>query len=269
MVGFLLVDQPRSGVENMAIDQAMVERAAREQIVLARLYAWSEPTLSLGYFQRVSDRKEQPTTRGMALVRRSTGGGAIVHHFDWTYSIAAPTAALNQPSKSIGASTGLYDLVHHQVVEMLKEFNLHARLCEETAPTCGDCSFLCFKRRARGDVLIDSEFADSETPQHGKLRDGFKVLGSAQRRVAGGLLQHGSLLLSTSQHAPSLPGLFELSRGTASANMLSSRFHRAISTVVTEFAGATEVVLAIDELVPEYDGSPGLFGNQAWTHRLP
>lgn len=221
MDGYALIDQPRSGAENMALDQQLLETAARSQSVWLRVYRWSEPTLSLGYFQPYAQRLDHQPSSSIPVVRRATGGGAIVHHYDWTYCVAVPQDWLSRSgqgrgsSASIGASTNaasaigasaigasqpLYDLLHDAVVQWLNEIGFAVRKwsvdCELARPpltAAQRAAFLCFERRSCGDVV----WADR------------KVMGSAQRRLSGAILQHGSLLLSRSPHAPSLPGLSE------------------------------------------------------------
>jgi|688.fasta_scaffold00010_119 lipoate-protein ligase A len=194
--GLFLADEPRTGVDNMAIDQAMLEQTAIDGITRIRFYHWSEPTVSLGYFQRYGDLGSCPSLQGLAVVRRPTGGGAIVHHHDWTYSISL-AGDRSISGKTIGAAEGLYNCVHEVVVRWLQEFGLNAQQwaskvqCDQRPASC---SFLCFERRQSGDVVVD----------------GHKVLGSAQRRLGTAVLQHGSLLLARSPHAPSLIGLHEL-----------------------------------------------------------
>ncbi|MEZ6075112.1 MAG: hypothetical protein R3C56_05395 [Pirellulaceae bacterium] len=77
MDGYALNDIPRSGVENMALDQRLLEVAAAEQCVLLRVYRWSEPTLSLGYFQPYVQRLTHSHSSDLPVVRRATGGGAL------------------------------------------------------------------------------------------------------------------------------------------------------------------------------------------------
>ena len=78
----------------MAVDEVLLDAAAvREQLSL-RFYGWSEPTLSLGYFQRVADRKQHIASRECPLVRRLSGGGAILHDDELTYSFATPATFL-------------------------------------------------------------------------------------------------------------------------------------------------------------------------------
>ena len=86
----LLIDAPERGVWNMAIDEALLESAADEScdLVTLRFYRWSEPTLSLGYFQSYEDRNSHEASRSLPVVRRSSGGGALVHDHEWTYSLA-------------------------------------------------------------------------------------------------------------------------------------------------------------------------------------
>ena len=175
----------------MQTDHQMLCHAASNDRALLRVYQWSAPTLTLGYFQKSADRIQHGESSSLDCVRRATGGGAIVHHHDWTYSLALPPQLLDS---QLGAAQHVYDCIHDAVVEWLTNRNFAASKWSE--PTCRaqSCSFLCFERRSLGDVIVGES----------------KVMGSAQRRYKGALLQHGSLLLKQSQHAPSLLGLDEL-----------------------------------------------------------
>ena len=115
MDGYALNDGARSGVENMALDQHLLETAAEQQCVLLRVYRWSQPTLSLGYFQPYVQRLTHSASSELPVVRRATGGGAIVHHYDWTYCVAVPKNLASSLSgttaaraTSIGAAQPLY-----------------------------------------------------------------------------------------------------------------------------------------------------------------
>ena len=174
----------------MALDQALLETTDQRQAITLRFYRWSEPTLSLGYFQKSDDRDLHPPSAGCSMVRRSSGGGAILHDHELTYSICVPES--NRWSKK---SDRLYDLVHRQVIEILADHGIQASLVADSQQSSNENkSFLCFQRRTTGDVVV----GDS------------KICGSAQRRLRNALIQHGSLLLATSERAPELAGLAEL-----------------------------------------------------------
>jgi len=179
----------------MGMDQALLEATDQRQQITLRFYQWSEPTLSLGYFQKIADRETHAASLDCSIVRRSSGGGAIVHDHELTYSICVPES--NRWSKS---SDRLYDLVHDQVIQMLGEHGILAHSfgdgeTPEHNHSIDNQSFLCFQRRSPGDVVVD----------------GAKICGSAQRRLRNALIQHGSLILKSSSHAPELPGLADLS----------------------------------------------------------
>ncbi len=183
----LLRHDPSSGVWNMAVDEMLLERAEDEGNACLRFYRWSAPTLSLGYFQAYTDRHEHPPSLSCAAVRRLTGGGAILHDAELTYSIVLPGTHPLATHRD-----RLYQAIHGCLIEALNHLGVAARRCDAVDPhrTAGE-PFLCFQRRAPGDVLVGPN----------------KVCGSAQRRRNGAVLQHGSLLWATSSAAPELPGV--------------------------------------------------------------
>jgi lipoate-protein ligase A len=196
----------------MAIDQAILESDYPGPTL--RFYGWSAPTLSLGYFQKLVDRSLHAESRELTVVRRSTGGGAIVHHHELTYSLVMPSQSqkeLFELTSNMGAATGLYEAVHMSVIDALIEFGVKAKLYRDSlasdstsSPPEEDQAFLCFQRRSEWDVTVS----------------GYKVLGSAQRRVRGKILQHGSLLLQASNFAPQLPGVAEFGPTQTSPNKI-------------------------------------------------
>lgn len=284
MDGFALVDVPRTGAANMAIDQRMLEYAAGHGRPILRVYQWAEPTLTLGYFQKYASREEHAASRTLPVVRRSTGGGAIVHHHDWTYSVALPGQLLPSASgaggNALGPALSVYDWIHDAVVDWLGELGWAAHKWEEDCRVESDkapasCSFLCFQRRSPGDVIV----GDS------------KVLGSAQRRYKGAVLQHGSLLKSKSPYAPNLTGLLELTGDTVrmDANALRTGISRgAVATekasvswdsgdFLTRIASALETCLGrklrpVDSIenVPSMasDNYLGKYVENSWTRRV-
>ena len=197
--GLVILDPPRSGELNMAIDEALLSNATPAWPVVMRVYQWERPTLSIGHFQRIEDRELVPGLRDLPWVRRKTGGGAIVHDQELTYSVLIPSCD-NQPSK--GHNESLYRAVHNAIVENLRTLGWNAQLSESC--TCDPRKnenaepFLCFLRRSPVDLVVGD--------------DNNKILGSAQRRSRAGLLQHGSFLLRSSPAAVKLNGLLDLSK---------------------------------------------------------
>jgi len=195
----------------MSIDEAIsLAVASGEQQPTLRFYGWKKPTLSLGYFQKLDEsqrflasRQQSPVdNHAIEIVRRSTGGGAIIHDHEWTYSLSLPLAD-NGP----GPRETVYQSVHQIIRDTLARSSVMARPFHQFDQTVAgskeragglrtktDEAFLCFQRRTREDLICN----------------GYKILGSAQRRVRGGILQHGSLLLSVSRWADVLPGIREL-----------------------------------------------------------
>jgi lipoate-protein ligase A len=202
----LIIDPSGEGAWNMALDEALLESAQNEGVATLRFYMWREPTLSLGYFQPHAQRQQHAASAGCALVRRASGGGAILHDQELTYSIALPGT-----HRLAARAEKLYQAVHESLIETLAELGVKATLCEAASPSpCPlpkgegsasisthphlDKPFLCFQRHEPGDVLLA----------------GHKVAGSAQRRQRGAVLQHGSVLWARSKFAPELPGIADL-----------------------------------------------------------
>jgi lipoate-protein ligase A len=171
------------GATNMSADEALLESAARGVSSL-RFYTWTEPTLSLGYFQHASDREADANLARLAWVRRSTGGAAIVHHHELTYALALPSG------KEWSSAEHWICRFHHIVQRVLADRGVrsHAVVCGEEQKLG---PVVCFLHQTPGDLLIN----------------GSKVAGSAQRKMRGALLQHGSILLHRSEFAPHLAGI--------------------------------------------------------------
>ena len=194
MICRLIRHQPCLGVWNMAVDEALLHSAAmpadanqHQPVPVLRFYRWSEPTLTLGYFQKAADRQQHQSSLKCPMTRRSSGGGALIHDQEWTYSFVVP-------AQTRGGSEQLYNAFHESLAELLCRFGLQAYTFPQTDKTTQPEPFLCFQRRSRGDLCVGDT----------------KVMGSAQRRIRNAVLQHGSLLFQQSQQAPELNGLTEL-----------------------------------------------------------
>lgn len=220
----LIVDPPLDGAWNMGFDEVLLEQAADDGIATLRFYQWQEPTLSLGYFQAYDERDTHAESRQAAVVRRQSGGGALMHDRELTYSISLPAAhPLSRQSPQ------LYDVVHRSLIDLLAAEGIIAALHRERAPSlstvanteptdklpAADEPFLCFARRTSADVVLPTAVA-AEQP--------VKIVGSAQRRRRGAVLQHGSVLLDRSPAAPELAGIEQISGVSLSPNWLAERW---------------------------------------------
>jgi lipoate-protein ligase A len=212
----LLHDSAASGAWNMAVDEAILTSAAEGGLPTLRFYAWEEPTLSLGYFQEYADREGHAASRPCSCVRRASGGGAILHDREMTYSFAVPPSS-NWAKKHLT----LYDAFHTALVEVLCARSFAASLCQPSeGPRDHEQPFLCFERRASGDVLVGE----------------FKIAGSAQRRYGGAVVQHGSILFDRSVCAPELPGLNDLDSGVlAQDELLNAWLPRLVEKLGLQF----------------------------------
>ncbi len=192
------------GASNMAADDVLLAAAASPPALL-RFYRWSEPTLTLGYFQsaKLIGTSDLPTT--LPWLRRPTGGGALVHDHELTYALAVPAETALRLSKRASAWLScLHEIIRHALADL----KVSTEAMTTDLPPSGA---LCFHQLTRDDLLA------------GRM----KVVGSAQRRQRGALLQHGAILLAQSPHARSLPGIKELCGVTLSETDLAERIgHR-------------------------------------------
>jgi lipoate-protein ligase A len=192
------------GATQMAADEILLDRAVGGRAGL-RFYTWSQPTLSLGYFQHAADGQAVRALAELPFVRRLTGGGAILHHHELTYALALPLA---RPWRG---SADWVCRMHNVIRAALVEFGVSAALfgCGREQ---GRGRFLCFEHVTPGDIVIGD----------------VKVVGSARRKRGTAVLQHGSILLAASPFAPHLTGVRELAgvelSPAALADTLAKRF---------------------------------------------
>ncbi|TVQ03078.1 MAG: lipoate--protein ligase family protein [Planctomycetaceae bacterium] len=242
--GRLILSEPADGPTNMAIDAALLRRAGDRTGPTLRFYSWANATLSLGYFQSVAERDGHPDSLAAPVVRRASGGGALVHDRELTYSLVLPAEAVPADSRR------LYRIVHNAIRDAFRDFNIRLdRFADLEIDPVADRSFLCFQRRTDEDLLLH----------------GYKVLGSAQRKERGGLLQHGGLLLNASPYAPQLPGLGDLVDRAPSMEAIRQ-------SLIEKLGAALGSVWNIGELSSLEKAEATLelqakFGCKAWTEK--
>ena len=171
-------DPPAPGAVNMAWDETWAAWCPPDRAVL-RFYTWERPTLSFGRNEPAVDVYDADgiAERGWDLVRRPTGGRAVLHHRELTYSVIIPMRAL-------GTARETYRAINEGLAAGLQALGVPASLAGDSgADVLALDAGPCFAAPAPGEVVAR----------------GRKLVGSAQVRVGRVLLQHGSILLENDQ----------------------------------------------------------------------
>lgn len=234
----------------MAADEALMNLVASgDSVPTLRLYQWSEPSISLGYFQKYAEYEAlEPPAGALPVVRRLTGGGAILHDRELTYSITLPVGH----SILAEGPNHLYEMAHDAVIAAFDSFRLATwRGCtsDDSGPARGP--FFCFARRHCFDVLAGAG-AESDA----------KIAGSAQRRTQHAVLQHGSIILAV--RYPQQPSAALQNDAPETIDRFSKRF-------AERFAEVSSSVLILGEWRPqelaERDRLVEKYEGDAWTRR--
>lgn len=175
----LLITPPAPGAWNMAVDEAILTAIGQRLVPpTLRLYAWQPPCLSLGYAQPSTDvDPRRLAERGWQLVRRPTGGRAILHTDELTYSVIGP---LNEP-RLAGSVLESYRCLASALLHALRRSGIPAE--SHAAPAAVESSLkgpVCFEIPSNYEITVG----------------GKKLIGSAQARRKEGLLQHGTFPLT-------------------------------------------------------------------------
>ena len=169
------------GAMNMALDMAMTQAAvAGNALPTLRVYGWRPPAISLGYHQSENDvdvarcRKDE-----IDVVLRPTGGRAILHQNELTYSVSIPPESIHFAPDI----QSVYALISRALVAALRllDVNVEFDRARKTPKdfSKGELSTLCYASSVKYEINIGRK----------------KLVGSAQRRINGGVLQHGSILI--------------------------------------------------------------------------
>jgi len=173
----LLLTAPRSGAENMARDTALLARAARTGETVFSIYSWAKPTLSFGRHQPATGHYDPERIQAAAIdvVRRPTGGRAILHNREITYSVTAPLD--DEPLRAA------YTRINDILVDGLARLGVPATIAAPAGRAPVPSTRPCFQLPSEGEVIAG----------------GRKLVGSAQWRDENALLQHGSILVEDDQ----------------------------------------------------------------------
>jgi len=188
---YIHADGPRAGAWNMALDFWLWKTQGPDRPPVVRFYRWARPTVSLGYHQGVEAVVDLDVCAdlGVDVVRRPTGGAAVLHHDELTYSVIATPAQLG-----VTTPRAAYERISQALREALRRLGLPQADVARPARSAGRFSGFCFAETARYEITVD----------------GRKLVGSAQRWGRSAVLQHGSILLDFDLRLAAVfrPGLF-------------------------------------------------------------
>ena len=182
MIWRLLNYRSTSASENMAIDEAvLLETIHHNKPPTLRFYGWGRPAVSIGYFQELTKEINDDRCRlsDVKVIRRITGGKAVYHRDEITYSVAAGSSTGLFPNDIAGT----YKIISLCLLRGLSNLGIHAKLAEAASIGAGkepDLDTCCFSVPAGNELMVD----------------GRKICGSAQTRIRGGFIQHGSMLMT-------------------------------------------------------------------------
>jgi lipoate-protein ligase A len=227
--------------ENMATDEALFDTACKSGVPVLRLYGWTPATASLGFAQRASEALDfaEMDRRHVAWVRRPTGGRAVLHDMEVTYSVSIPQP---DPLYALGLETS-YEWICGPIIAALLAVGVTAALAPRGST--GFASASCFTAPGTTDIVACQR----------------KIVGSAQMRTRDGFLQHGSVVLKNDLEKlfavvrTSQPNVHDAARRAAHLmTSVSDEAHRAVSfremadALVAAFSVAEGVRLLPDSL---------------------
>jgi len=174
----LLITPPAHGAWNMAVDESILEHIGKgESLPTLRLYAWQPACLSLGQAQPFSDVDiKRLDEHGWEVVRRPTGGRAILHTDELTYSVIAAA----DERRVAGSILESYNHLAQALLQAVKSLGLPVEMKEDTGAASKSANPVCFEVPSAYEITVE----------------GKKLIGSAQARRKEGVLQHGSLPLT-------------------------------------------------------------------------
>lgn len=244
---------PAAGTYNMALDEALMRISQRTGDAYFRLYGWDSPTLSLGRNQRARGHYDLAAARtlGVSFVRRPTGGRALLHHREITYSVA-------MPAQSAARAAAAYFFINEVLLEGLRGLGV-------SASRATGASHLppglrpCFDAPSAHEIVIEER----------------KLIGSAQWRHGDTLLQHGSILVRDDQSTISRLMLDQLASPPVAASLHDALgWDPGIGDAARPMREALEkhVGGAVGDFDPQVEGPDVLelqrnYSDDSWTWR--
>lgn len=222
----------------MAVDESILEHIHRgESIPTLRLYSWNPPCLSLGHAQSFADVDvERLKANGWEVVRRVTGGRAILHTDELTYSV---TGNIDEPVLSGGVLES-YNRLAQALLFAIRELGLPVEIKEHISePATLNLNPVCFEVPSTYEITVG----------------GKKLIGSAQARKKEGVLQHGSLPLTGDLTRICQALVF---RDEAARDNASQRLLERATTVESTLGAKTDWETAAQTFVKGFEAQLGI-----------
>lgn len=255
----LIKSPPSDAFTNMAIDEAIFNSVLEgTSPPTLRFYAWSPPAVSVGYFQDTLNEVNIPACNelGIDIVRRLTGGRAVLHDKELTYSVICPEDDPHFPDNI----SGTYKLISSCLIRGLNSYGLNASLSPLVRKGSRSGNSACFTSASNYELTVN----------------GKKLVGSAQRRGGGVFLQHGSILIEFDREMLEevLPGSEGLERVTS----INEHIRIDLDTLISLLSEGFEKVLLIslkegklteEEVVLSEKYRLDKYSSREWNYRRP
>ncbi|MCS6844540.1 MAG: hypothetical protein NZ528_09540 [Caldilineales bacterium] len=273
----LIITPPAPGAWNMAVDEAMAVHAGRgEAPPTLRFYRWQPPCVSLGRHQPLADIDlARCAALGYDVVRRPTGGRAILHTDELTYAVVGPQ---DNPILS-GAVLDSYLRLSQGLLAGLARLGLSATKAPPVSRSPNEAGPVCFEVPSAYEIILAASSRDGALPQ--------KLIGSAQSRRQGWVLQHGALplvgditrlveVIAFADEAERASQRAALAQRAATVEAALGRvvsFEEAAEALAAGFAEALNIHLAPGELTAAELATAErlqreVYGAAAWTARF-
>lgn len=249
----MLLTPAAGGAENMALDEALMSRARETGEWTLRVYSWSRATISFGR-NEAARRHYDPGrigARDLAVVRRPTGGRAILHDREITYSVTAPAA-------DAGDLRASYERINRLLVAGLARLGVEARVSDRELRGTVPGPAPCFNEPWGGELTLE----------------GRKLAGSAQWRSNDALLQHGSILVEDDQSLLTELWIEPRSPIPAPATLASALgrtptaedLYAALASAVREIEDSCAEPLSMDDRLRAHAASLVVhYADESWT----
>ncbi len=223
----LLVTSPTNGAWNMACDEVLGEHVldgSSEPVI--RFFQWMPATISFGYSQRIANEIDVARVRdaGIGIVRRITGGRAVLHADEITYSVICRD---DDPIAS-GGITATYTRISEGLTVGIRALGVDAELAHASDPSVPlrdrEATLPCFGSTTRAEIVVD----------------GKKLVGSAQHRMRGLMIQHGSILVG--------PAHRDLVRYLNASDAARERYSRILTQSTTSIRESAGTVFAYSQM---------------------